>query len=232
LERVHRSRAKIWTNSPAGNQLGPFCFSRTPVWRNHKSIFVIFRPRGKSVQAADLQATCISSPVTTSSAMSNSEVPSGDKCAAFPSFVERHVGPSSEDIRAMLGQIGYDSLESLIDATIPEKLRFRKTLALPEGETEFEVLRKLRVISLKNRLAKSYIGLGYQGCITPPAIQRHILENAGWYTAYTPYQAEIAQGRLEALVNFQTLVTDLTGLEIANASLLDEGTAAAESMAM
>ena len=164
--------------------------------------------------------------------MSNSEVSGSGKCTAFPSFVERHVGPSLEDIRVMLGQIGYDSLEYLIDATIPEKLRFRKALALPEAETEFEVLRKLRAISLKNRVAKSYIGLGYHACITPPVIQRHILENAGWYTAYTPYQAEIAQGRLEALVNFQTMVTDLTGLEIANASLLDEGTAAAESMAM
>ena len=96
----------------------------------------------------------------------------------------------------MLGQIGYESLDSLIDATIPAKLRFRKKLGLPGAETEFEILRKLRAISLKNRVAKSYIGLGYHGCITPPAIQRHILENAGWYTAYTPYQAEIAQGRL------------------------------------
>jgi glycine dehydrogenase len=132
----------------------------------------------------------------------------------------------------MLRQIGYNSLESLIADTIPEKLRFGKPLALPEAESEFEVLRKLRAISLKNRVARSYIGLGYHACVTPPVIQRHILENAGWYTAYTPYQAEIAQGRLEALVNFQTMVTDLTGLEIANASLLDEGTAAAESMAM
>jgi len=164
--------------------------------------------------------------------MSNSEVSGSGECASFLSFVERHVGPDPEDIRAMLRQIGHDSLESLIADTIPEKLRFRKPLALPEAESEFEVLRKLRAISLKNRVAKSYIGLGYNACITPPAIQRHILENASWYTAYTPYQAEIAQGRLEALVNFQTMVTDLTGLEIANASLLDEGTAAAESMAM
>jgi len=164
--------------------------------------------------------------------MSNNEVSGSGKCIAFPSFVERHVGPSLEDIRLMLGHIGYDSLEYLIDATIPEKLKFRKALALAQAETEFEVLRKLRAISLKNHVAKSYIGLGYHACITPPAIQRHILENAGWYTAYTPYQAEIAQGRLEALLNFQTMVTDLTGLEIANASLLDEGTAAAESMAM
>jgi glycine cleavage system P protein (glycine dehydrogenase) len=163
--------------------------------------------------------------------MSNSEVFASGKMA-FPSFVERHVGPDSEDLDAMLSKIGYDSLESLIDDTIPEGIRFRKPLALQAAETEFEILRKLRAIALKNRVAKSYIGLGYHACITPPVIQRHILENAGWYTAYTPYQAEIAQGRLEVLVNFQTMVTDLTGLEIANASLLDEGTAAAESMAM
>jgi glycine dehydrogenase len=164
--------------------------------------------------------------------MSNSEISGNGEGAPFLSFVERHVGPDPGDIRAMLRQIGYDSLESLIADTIPENLRFRKPLALPEAESEFEVLRKLRAISLKNRVARSYIGLGYHACVTPPVIQRHILENAGWYTAYTPYQAEIAQGRLEALVNFQTMVTDLTGLEIANASLLDEGTAAAEAMAM
>jgi glycine dehydrogenase len=164
--------------------------------------------------------------------MSNSEVSANAKWATFPSFVERHVGPDFEELAAMLRQIGYNSLDSLVDDTIPERLRFRKPLALQPAETEFEMLRKLREIAAKNHVTKSYIGLGYHACITPPVIQRHILENAGWYTAYTPYQAEIAQGRLEALVNFQTMVTDLTGLEIANASLLDEGTAAAESMAM
>jgi glycine dehydrogenase len=164
--------------------------------------------------------------------MSNSEVSGSRKGLLFPSFVERHVGPNPEEVEGMLKQIGYASLETLIDDAIPEKIRFRKRLALPDAETEYQVLAKLREISNKNRLAKSYIGLGYCPCITPPAIQRHILENPGWYTAYTPYQAEIAQGRLEALVNFQTMVTDLTGLQIANASLLDEGTAAAEAMAM
>jgi glycine dehydrogenase len=150
----------------------------------------------------------------------------------FPSFVERHVGPSEEELDEMLQQIGYDSLESLIDATVPESIRFDDVLELPESETEFEVLREFRKITLKNQVAKSYIGLGYHACVTPPVIQRNILEKPGWYTAYTPYQAEIAQGRLEALLNFQTMVTDLTGLEIANASLLDEATAAAEGMAM
>jgi glycine dehydrogenase len=150
----------------------------------------------------------------------------------FPSFVERHVGPSEEELSEMLRQIGYDSLESLIDATVPEAIRFDKELDLPEPDTEFEVLRIFREIALKNRLAKSYIGLGYHACVTPPVILRNILEKPGWYTAYTPYQAEIAQGRLEALLNFQTMVTDLTGMQIANASLLDEATAAAEGMAM
>jgi glycine dehydrogenase len=164
--------------------------------------------------------------------MPNSKVCGTVVNIGFPSFVERHVGPDASELRPMLRQIGYDSLDSLIEAAVPEEIRFREELDLPGGETEFEVLRKFREISLKNRVAKSYIGLGYHGCITPPVIQRNILENPGWYTAYTPYQAEVAQGRLEALLNFQTMVTDLTGLEIANASLLDEATAAAEGMAM
>jgi glycine dehydrogenase len=151
---------------------------------------------------------------------------------AFPSFVERHVGPSDEELREMLRQIGHDSLDSLIDATVPEAIRFDERLELPEPDSEFEVLRNFREIARKNRVAKSYIGLGYHACVTPPVILRNILEKPGWYTAYTPYQPEIAQGRLEALLNFQTMVTDLTGLEIANASLLDEATAAAEGMAM
>ncbi|MBV9106026.1 MAG: glycine dehydrogenase, partial [Verrucomicrobia bacterium] len=150
----------------------------------------------------------------------------------FPSFVERHVGPGGEELREMLRQIGYDSLDFLVDATVPETIRYNGNLDLPDPDTEFEVLRKFREIAGKNRVAKSYIGLGYHACVTPPVILRNILEKPGWYTAYTPYQAEIAQGRLEALLNFQTMVTDLTGLQIANASLLDEATAAAEGMAM
>ena len=132
----------------------------------------------------------------------------------------------------MLDVLGYASLDELIDATIPAGIRFRRRLDLPEPQSEFEALSALRAIAAKNRVFRSFIGMGYADTITPPVIQRNVLENPAWYTAYTPYQAEIAQGRLEALLNFQTMVIDLTGLEIANASLLDEATAAAEAMAM
>ena len=146
------------------------------------------------------------------------------------SFVPRHVGPSAADVAAMLETLGYPSLDALIDATIPEAIRFRRPLAIHAGRSEHEALAALRAIAVKNRVFRSYLGYGYHDTLVPPVIQRNILENPGWYTAYTPYQAEIAQGRLEALLNFQTMVIDLTGLEIANASLLDEGTAAAEAM--
>ena len=151
---------------------------------------------------------------------------------AADSFVPRHVGPTEVEIADMLGTLGLPTLEALIDATIPESIRFRKPLAIHAGLSEHEALAALRAISLKNRVFRSFLGLGYHDTLTPPVIQRNILENPGWYTAYTPYQAEIAQGRLEALLNFQTMVIDLTGLDIANASLLDEGTAAAEAMFM
>jgi glycine dehydrogenase len=150
--------------------------------------------------------------------------------AGTDSFVPRHVGPSESEIAQMLETVGYRTLDELIDATIPEGIRLRRPLAIHAGRTEHEALAALRAISRKNRVFRSYLGYGYNDTITPPVIQRNILENPGWYTAYTPYQAEIAQGRLEALLNFQTMVIDLTGLEIANASLLDEGTAAAEAM--
>ena len=149
---------------------------------------------------------------------------------AADSFVPRHVGPTEVEIADMLGTLGLPTLDALIDATIPESIRFRKPLAIHAGLSEHEALAALRAISLKNRVFRSFLGLGYHDTLTPPVIQRNILENPGWYTAYTPYQAEIAQGRLEALLNFQTMVIDLTGLDIANASLLDEGTAAAEAM--
>src|SRR5215212_2223536 len=148
------------------------------------------------------------------------------------SFVPRHIGPTADDVRAMLELLGYDSLDALIDATVPAGIRMRQPLAIHHSMSEYEALANLRTIARRNQICRSYLGLGYHDCVTPPVIQRNVLENPGWYTAYTPYQAEIAQGRLEALLTFQTMVMDLTGLEIANASLLDEGTAAAEAMAM
>ncbi|MDP9278877.1 MAG: glycine dehydrogenase (aminomethyl-transferring), partial [Gemmatimonadota bacterium] len=148
------------------------------------------------------------------------------------SFVPRHVGPNERDVAEMLKTLGFQSLDALIDATIPAKIRYRGGLDLPKGMTELEVLAYFRTLAAQNQVFRSFIGMGYSDCVTPPVIQRNIIENPGWYTAYTPYQAEIAQGRLEALLNFQTMVIDLTGLEIANASLLDEATAAAEAMTM
>src|SRR3954465_7069581 len=145
-------------------------------------------------------------------------------------FAYRHIGPRRADVEEMLDLLGYTSLESFIDAVVPEEIRLRRPLALPPGRSEREVLQALRGLAGMNRVFRSYIGMGYAGCFTPQVIQRNVLENPGWYTAYTPYQAEIAQGRLEALLNFQTVVSDLTGLEVANASLLDEATAAAEAM--
>lgn len=147
-------------------------------------------------------------------------------------FQHRHNGPSKEDISQMLDTIGVDSVDELIDQTVPENIRKRADLNIPEALDEFSYVRSVKEIASKNKVFKSFIGLGYYNCVTPAVIQRNILENPGWYTAYTPYQAEIAQGRLEALVNFQTMVSDLTGMEIANASLLDEATAAAEAMSM
>jgi glycine dehydrogenase len=148
------------------------------------------------------------------------------------SFARRHIGPNEEEVRTMLRDVGFDSLEALIDATVPKDIRLKRQLNLPKPKSETEALAELRSIAQKNKIARSFIGAGYHDCITPPVIQRNILENPGWYTAYTPYQAEIAQGRLEALLNFQQMVIDLTALDIANASLLDEATAAAEAMAL
>jgi glycine dehydrogenase len=147
-------------------------------------------------------------------------------------FVRRHIGPDEGQIRQMLDTLGYESLDALVDATVPASIRLRRPLALGPERSEYELLGELRQMAAKNRVFRSFIGMGYHDCITPPVIQRNVLENPGWYTQYTPYQAEISQGRLEALLNFQTVVVDLTGLPIANASLLDEGTAAAEAMAM
>jgi glycine dehydrogenase len=150
----------------------------------------------------------------------------------FDSFASRHIGPNEKEIDAMLRELGFENLDGLINAAIPKNIRLNRQLNLPEAKSESEALAELLAIAQKNKVARSFIGAGYSDCITPPVIQRNILENPGWYTAYTPYQAELAQGRLEALLNFQTMVTDLTALDIANASLLDEATAAAEAMAL
>jgi glycine dehydrogenase len=150
----------------------------------------------------------------------------------FDSFVSRHIGPSDDEVSEMLSALGFDTLDDLVAATIPSGIRMRKPLAIGEGLTEAEALRDFRAIASRNQVYRSFIGMGYHGCIVPPVIQRNILENPAWYTAYTPYQAEIAQGRLEALLNYQTMVIDLTGLPVANASLLDEATAAAEAMTL
>jgi len=147
-------------------------------------------------------------------------------------FEKRHIGPKESDMPHMLKTVNAGSLEELINQTIPKNIRLTKPLNLSTPVSEFKLLEDIRSLAEKNKVYKSYIGLGYYGCITPSVIQRNILENPGWYTQYTPYQAEISQGRLEALLNFQTMITDLTGLEISNASLLDEGTAAAEAMTM
>jgi glycine dehydrogenase len=158
-----------------------------------------------------------------------------DSLSALPPrdrFADRHIGPRPDDVGAMLATLGFGSLDELTDAVVPPDIRLGRPLELPSAASEDAVLDELRALASKNQIFRSFIGMGYHDTFTPPVILRNILENPGWYTAYTPYQAEIAQGRMEALLAFQTMVSDLTGLEIANASLLDEGTAAAEAMAM
>ena len=148
------------------------------------------------------------------------------------SFVRRHIGPRPLDGRRMLEVLGLSGMDELMEKTVPVSIRLQQPPDIGDGSTENAILAELRELAGRNRIFRSFIGMGYHDCIVPPVIQRNILENPGWYTAYTPYQAEISQGRLEALLNFQTMIADLTGLEIANASLLDEGTAAAEAMSM
>jgi glycine dehydrogenase len=147
-------------------------------------------------------------------------------------FVRRHIGPNDAEVAAMLRVVGSDSIDALTDAAVPKAIRLNKPLELPAAKSEFDALRELKSIAAQNQVFRSFIGMGYYDCITPPVIQRNVLENPGWYTQYTPYQAEISQGRLEALLNFQTMAAELTGLDIANASMLDEATAAAEAMTM
>ncbi len=147
-------------------------------------------------------------------------------------FAQRHIGITEEDIVHMLKTVEAESIDQLIYETLPNDIRLKQPLGLPKALSENEYLSHLKQLSEKNKIFKTYIGLGYHESLVPSVIQRNILENPGWYTAYTPYQAEIAQGRLEALLNFQTMICDLTGMELANASLLDESTAAAEAMTM
>src|SRR5919108_4268668 len=147
-------------------------------------------------------------------------------------FAPRHIGPAPDDLKKMLDQIGAPSLDALIDETIPASIRLQRPLKLPEAESESQYLARLKEIARKNKVFRSFIGLGYYDTLTPNVIRRNLFENPGWYTPYTPYQAEIAQGRLESLLNFQTMVSDLTGMPVANASLLDEGTAAGEAMTL
>ncbi|MEH2033634.1 MAG: aminomethyl-transferring glycine dehydrogenase [Nostoc sp.] len=163
---------------------------------------------------------------------SNEQQVLDEKSQKLSSFVPRHIGPNTDDIQQMLKVLGFPSLDALIDQTVPQSIRLTQALKLPAAESEYAALVSLKKVAAKNQVFRSYIGMGYYDSITPPVIGRNILENPGWYTAYTPYQPEIAQGRLEALLNFQTLIIDLTGLEIANASLLDEATAAAEAMSL
>jgi glycine dehydrogenase len=153
-----------------------------------------------------------------------------DLLAPLDTFERRHTGSPDTDVADMLRTVGFDSVDALADAAVPANIRLKRPLRLPAAASERTALAELRAIAAKNKVFRSYIGMGYYDTATPGVIQRNILENPGWYTAYTPYQAEISQGRLEALLNFQTVVTDLTGLQIANASMLDEGTAAAEAM--
>ena len=152
--------------------------------------------------------------------------------AGHDDFVSRHVGPTDADVERMLEAVGAKSLDDLLDQTVPAAIRSELPLDLPAARSEPEVLAALRALADRNAARTSLIGMGYTGTFTPGVIQRNVLEDPAWYTAYTPYQAEISQGRLEALLNFQTMVSELTGLSIANASLLDEATAAAEAMAM
>ncbi|MDX2272993.1 MAG: aminomethyl-transferring glycine dehydrogenase [Cyanobacteriota bacterium] len=155
-----------------------------------------------------------------------------EELAAPSSFVRRHIGPTPEQIQEMLQELGYATLQDLIAKAVPQDILTQQPLRLSTGCSEAEGLAELREIAQQNQPFRSYLGMGYANCVTPPVIARNILENPGWYTQYTPYQAEIAQGRLEALLNFQTMISDLTGMDIANASLLDEATAAAEAMTM
>ncbi len=200
----------------------------------------MLEPRTDLTLNPDVMTHPIPTAASVRSGGAETHVPSAQTLAPLDRFPHRHIGPSVAEIQQMVEALGCQSLDELMDRTIPSQIRSPRPLQLgripsrpvDEDRSESQVLAELKAIASQNQVFRSWIGMGYHGCLTPPVIQRNILENPGWYTQYTPYQAEIAQGRLEALFNFQTMVTDLTGLSIANASLLDEGTAAAEAMAM
>ena len=182
--------------------------------------------------AAETPATRKNPPVSgvkPSPAASASPGGLGEPLDTFP---RRHIGPNASETCAMLQSLGFADLDALVDSAIPAQIRISRPLQLPAARGEQQVLADLKALAARNQVFRSFIGMGYYDCITPPVIQRNVLENPGWYTPYTPYQAEIAQGRLEALLNFQTMICDLTGMDIANASLLDEATAAAEAMTL
>ncbi len=192
-------------------------------------------PELDTVTAAPVQPAAPPSPAPTYAHPASAVVAGAaatDPLRPLDTFARRHLGSGPAETAAMLDLVGYPSLDALIDAAVPANIRLGRPLNIPLGLSESEALGELRFIAARNQVFRSYLGLGYADTLTPGVIQRNILENPGWYTAYTPYQAEIAQGRMEALINFQTMVCDLTGMDIANASLLDEGTAAAEAMAL
>ncbi|MBL0050537.1 MAG: hypothetical protein IPP29_02940 [Bacteroidetes bacterium] len=151
---------------------------------------------------------------------------------SFYSFAQRHIGPDKAQTESMLKAVGVTSMEELISKVVPAHIRLHRALLIPDAMSEAEYMEHIWEVANKNKVYKNYIGLGYYNCVVPGVVLRNIFENPGWYTAYTPYQAEIAQGRMEALLNYQTMVCDLTGMPLANASLLDEATAAAEAMTM
>jgi len=171
-------------------------------------------------------------PSATPAQREKSEAAGRDALVAQDRFADRHIGPRESDVAQMLSVLGLRSLEELSDAALPQALRLRVPLATGPAASERDALRELAGLAAENQVWRSFLGLGYSDCVTPPVIQRNVLENPGWYTQYTPYQPEISQGRLEALLAYQTMVLELTGLEIANASMLDEGTAAAEAMSL
>src|SRR5438046_2364956 len=188
--------------------------------------------RSGSDRLSSIAPTCLNARSRSIPSIMHSREQKIDLRQSGPDFARRHIGPNENEAAEMLGSLGFENLNALIDATVPKNIRLDRELNLPEAKLEDHALAELRAISKRNKTAKSFIGAGYSDCITPPVIQRNVLENPGWYTAYTPYQAELAQGRLEALLNFQTTIVDLTKLDIANASMLDEATAAAEAMTL